>query len=733
MIPRLRSPLGAALVAVALLGGCKNIEGGLAAEGTVGAECAGPDDCGEIITQATCLKMPGGYCSTECGGGLFDCDDQSLCEELGDQAYFCLDGCLTDNGSADCRGDYRCAPRPDVFNLAGEVGVCVPKCESDGDCETGTRCDTGTGDCIARGERKTGDSCSNNGQCNGGLCIQSDGFPGGYCSSGCGDQFSGCEANAECTTFDGQPVCMATCANDAACRDNEGYKCRQIATRRDGDGNDQAVSVCVPRCQSNAECEDGSHCDATSGDCEVGAGDPNPIGAFCTADSDCASDYCLSGDRYPNGLCAGDCAGCDAGTVCGQTPDGQACIAACDADLDCRPGYVCGADGGCTTRCTGDADCTDGLRCSGSTGRCVQPSSGGSTVDEVQIANSVTVSGQLSQELTLDVPEDAVGFAILADGAGDDLMLIGEMTDPSGRTIYDFQDPFGSEVRFFPSQDFITQYVPSSPRSAPQPGTYKFKLIKDGGSANINVRAVIKRTDGAPDGGRLDVNFFFAKVNGIDASSAPNQPEFQQAVSTMRSVYASQGVELGDVHYCDLTGGSSDRFSIIDSVEGPSSELSQMFAESGRAGDLGCSPERALNFFMVQEIVGGRAGYIILGISGGIPGPPGISGTTRSGVAVTMAGYTRNPSQLGQTMAHEGGHYLGLFHTTEAEGTAFDPLPDTPECQNSADGNRDGIVDYNECKGGKGSENLMFWAAGDSAEDVSGDQGFVVTRNPAVQ
>jgi hypothetical protein len=98
-----------------------------------------------------------------------------------------------------------------------------------------------------------------------------------------------------------------------------------------------------------------------------------------------------------------------------------------------------------------------------------------------------------------------------------------------------------------------------------------------------------------------------------------------------------------------------------------------------------------------------------------------------------MAGYTRNPAQLGQTMAHEGGHFLGLFHTTEAEGTAFDPLPDTPECATGADGNRDGIVDYNECKSGKGSENLMFWAAGDAAETVTGDQGFVVTRNPAVQ
>lgn len=723
---------GAALLATALLGGCKNIEEGQAAPGAVGAACGEAAECDQV-QEPTCLKMPGGYCSTECLGGLFDCDDQSICEELGDQAFYCLDGCLTANGNTDCRDDYRCSARPEVFNLAGEVGVCVPKCESDADCETGTRCDTGSGDCVPRGERKTGDACSGNGQCNGGLCIQSENFRGGYCSSRCGDQFSGCEANAECTTLEGQAVCLSTCDTSSDCRGGEGYKCRQIATRNNSEGEAEPVSVCVPSCQSNAECDDGFHCDAERGDCVEGAGAPNPVGAFCNGDAECASGSCLSGARYPNGLCVGDCAGCPNDTVCGNTPDGQRCLAECATDLDCRPGYVCGADGGCTTRCTGDADCGDGLRCSGSTGRCVQPSSGGSTVDEIQIANGVRVSGQLSDELSVDIPEDAVGFAIMAEGSGNDLMLIGEMTDPSGRTIYNFQDPFGSEVRFFPSADLITQYVPSSPRSAPQAGTYKFRLIKDGGTSNVNVKAVVKRTDGAPEGGALDINFFFAKVNGLNASNAPNNADFQQAVQTMRTVYASQGIELGEVHYCDLSGGAADRFSVIDSVEGPSSELSQMFAESGRAGDLGCSPERALNFFMVQEIVGGRAGYIILGIAGGIPGPPGISGTTRSGVAVTMAGYTRNPTQLGQTMAHEGGHYLGLFHTTEAEGTAFDPLPDTPECATGADGNRDGIVDYNECKGGKGSENLMFWAAGADAEIVSGDQGFVVTRNPAVK
>ncbi len=184
--------------------------------------------------------------------------------------------------------------------------------------------------------------------------------------------------------------------------------------------------------------------------------------------------------------------------------------------------------------------------------------------------------------------------------------------------------------------------------------------------------------------------------------------------------------------YCDLPANDAERFAVIDGIEGPGSELSRMFDLSARAGELGCNPEQALNFFLVQEIVGGRAGYIILGIAGGIPGPPGVHGTAHSGVAVTMAGFRRSPRQLAQTMAHEGGHYLGLFHTTEAEGTAFDPLADTPECGTENDRNRDGVVDYRECAE-RGRENLMFWAAGDDAETVTADQGFVLVRNPGLK
>lgn len=92
----------------------------------------------------------------------------------------------------------------------------------------------------------------------------------------------------------------------------------------------------------------------------------------------------------------------------------------------------------------------------------------------------------------------------------------------------------------------------------------------------------------------------------------------------------------------------------------------------------------------------------IFGIAGDIPGP--LIPTTRSAVQVSAllsAGPdgvfdSEDTRLLAETMAHEVGHYLGLFHPVEQTWDAWDVLPDTPECDNER-----------ECVDDLG-ENLMF-------------------------
>ena len=93
---------------------------------------------------------------------------------------------------------------------------------------------------------------------------------------------------------------------------------------------------------------------------------------------------------------------------------------------------------------------------------------------------------------------------------------------------------------------------------------------------------------------------------------------------------------------------------------------------------------------------------------------------------------------LGETAAHEMGHQLGLFHTTEKEGTVFDILSDTPECSSSSqDNDSNGTVNAEECDE-FGGGNLMFWtswssasrSAGKKQETLSSHQQYVLKYSP---
>ncbi len=111
----------------------------------------------------------------------------------------------------------------------------------------------------------------------------------------------------------------------------------------------------------------------------------------------------------------------------------------------------------------------------------------------------------------------------------------------------------------------------------------------------------------------------------------------------------------------------------------------------------------AVNIFLVDEVEGGG----VLGIAAGIPGSLGIEGP-HNGVLVSLGSHLSGPffnqslnnQLLAETIVHEAGHLLGLWHPTEDNGVEFDPLDDTAECSKSIyDSNNNGQVSAEECVG----------------------------------
>jgi hypothetical protein len=145
----------------------------------------------------------------------------------------------------------------------------------------------------------------------------------------------------------------------------------------------------------------------------------------------------------------------------------------------------------------------------------------------------------------------------------------------------------------------------------------------------------------------------------------------------------------------------------------------------------GASGGAAINLFIVGSIaLPGIPGNVV-GMALGLPGPFNLQNTVVSGVLVEYVN-DGNGQTTGVTMAHELGHYLGLFHTSQTNGITSiigqDPIADTLVCTNAdlaKPGNITNCPDRN---------NLMFpYVAATFTPDLTAKQTTVVRLNPAVQ
>lgn len=633
------------------------------------------------------------------------------------------------------------------------------------------------------GEPEFGAACDADAPCSGGLsCITTDFFPGGYCSALCEEE--SCASDASCVSDYGLDLCLADCAADSDCR--TGYQCWRGTCRPpcpDSSFCGGGDSVCEdgrcrgPACEGDADCPPGRVCE--SGRCVGGgtadAGPGRDAGTpDCTAGRDCPSGICLPPDL--GGRCADPCvdrASCASGAlVCSPVrvdtdgdgtfdvvrpacldadPSGRFLAAACSSDAMCES-RAC-QSGQCVEVCDDDADCLLGQVCrelergrttDGRYSGCGYPARSG-PVDflEVDLGVHDVVSGFPGSRINFGSPNDAVSVTLMIEQISAPPLVPLTFTNvwtPDERRIFDLLEISMLEdqpLRWIPSgtEDIATMLIPNSTtdRLRFERGRYGVVIgaFGDGERATVQLRALIKRAPGGDmDAGVLTLNVWLVGV-GLTEAQARTHTRLQDALSEVGRILGRRGVSVGGVNYRQITGADATRYQVIDSSEGPDSELSGLFTLSESRSNS------ALDVFLVRSIAAGagESGGIALGIAGGIPGPPGVHGTIHSGVVVSFdtSVVGTDHRNVAQIMAHEIGHYLGLFHVRERsrpcrpgeEPSGADPC--------APFGGEDVLADTSRGDG----DNLMYFALGGADGRtynvaLSNGQGYVMRRHALV-
>jgi hypothetical protein len=323
-----------------------------------------------------------------------------------------------------------------------------------------------------------------------------------------------------------------------------------------------------------------------------------------------------------------------------------------------------------------------------------------------------------------DIPFEPAAGAVSAlvhcGPYGYDILATAEtITGPGDSAIYDMEDPTGTAMRVGIMSDLLPVLLPVSPDLDLAAGAHSMRMYFDAEEGVTVSCSAVYRTQPVEANPTVDIRVVFVGVNdvapGLNAAEA--ETTLASVLDEVNTMWSGGNLEIGAVTYEDFDGDVAT-YTVVDGDE----ELGSLLRTVSSTND------RSITFFFVQEITD-DAGGTILGLAGGPPGTAAVGGTSKSGVVVTAASFASDPSEVARIMAHEGGHFLGLFHSTEKDGSESDPLSDTPECSNDADGN--GTLASNECEG-TGAENLMWWNTKDGAT-MSADQGWVVSRSAAVR
>ena len=279
-------------------------------------------------------------------------------------------------------------------------------------------------------------------------------------------------------------------------------------------------------------------------------------------------------------------------------------------------------------------------------------------------------------ELSFDVTPGSSSFLATAFSNVGSLDLQTLVT-PSGRRV----DLNAQEGLLTVGESFFRQvvplYLPQYPavESLVEAGTYTLGLTSS------SRQACVRLLDTPGTGRTLNLRVYLVGLS-VTPQTAPTDANLTAVFAEVNRIFEAAGLALGDITFHTLSARDDASYAIVRS-----------FGEIQRMVKLATAPavdeqQRSINIFLNRGFA--FASGPVLGISAGIPGAAGLYGSEASGLAFTVEylgtsvdgrqGAVDGNAYTGLVMAHEIGHYLGLFHVIETSG-GEDPLDDTANCR----------------------------------------------------
>ncbi|MFT7621509.1 MAG: hypothetical protein ACI9WU_000672 [Myxococcota bacterium] len=258
---------------------------------------------------------------------------------------------------------------------------------------------------------------------------------------------------------------------------------------------------------------------------------------------------------------------------------------------------------------------------------------------------------------TLQIPPDTLSILITLRGEEGDWLTTDHLSGPEGDLVVagwqeDATSPLclvcKNRVRVDWSVHSLLAPLAPAAESLVVPGTWQFAASSTGGAPIASGMA--KRGSSLPATGVVTLAIHVTGANGLAAEA----PELMAAIEKARAIYSQVGVDI------QVTWHSAPDVRLDARVE---SLRADVFAHSQGAA-------RAVPVYLVESLMD-DGGTSLAGLSPVVgPANPDVAW---SGVVLKVGVDT-----LGANLAHELGHYLGLWHTYELQAPSIkDPLPDT--------------------------------------------------------